>query len=163
MNATIINNINAVVGPEDKIINLGDIKFGKKETLPMLLSRIACQTIVLLPGNHDEWLFDAGRRDWVAKECPSLFLAKEAYYETRVGKTLVTMMHYPLSSWNEIGRGSVNLYGHCHGTHINRGRQIDVGVDAQDFKPLLLEDAVKLASKQEVVVVDHHTSKTNYY
>jgi hypothetical protein len=32
-------------------------------------------------------------------------------------------------TWNRIGRGALNLYGHSHGRLAPLARQVDVGVD----------------------------------
>jgi calcineurin-like phosphoesterase family protein len=74
------------------------------------------------------------------------------------------MCHYPLGSWNEIGKGAIQLYGHCHGSYeFNRGRQLDVGVDSNDFKPWLLDDLVENLALIEPASVDHHNAKTSYH
>jgi calcineurin-like phosphoesterase family protein len=43
-----------------------------------------------------------------------------------------------LRTWNRIGRGALNLHGHSHGRLAPLARQIDVGVDVWDFRPVTL-------------------------
>lgn len=46
MNSSLINNINELVMPNDRIINLGDVAFkGAEEMLPKWLARINCKDI----------------------------------------------------------------------------------------------------------------------
>lgn len=154
MNDTIIDNINAVVGYDDTLYHLGDFAFGDKTQIPTLRRRINCKNIILLQGNHDGRLW---------KDYRDEFSRTEKYVELRVGSTKVCMFHYPIGAWNENGRGAINLHGHSHGNYQAVGRQLDVGVDCNDFKPLLLDDVVELMQQIKPVAVDHHTKETNYH
>ncbi|MBO5605171.1 MAG: hypothetical protein J5915_07305 [Acidaminococcaceae bacterium] len=60
-------------------------------------------------------------------------------------------VHYPFVSWNKDSHGSYNLHGHLHSMaeynlrNRDTGRcQFDVGVDANNFRPVSLEEIVKL-------------------
>jgi calcineurin-like phosphoesterase family protein len=48
------------------------------------------------------------------------------------------LCHYPLRSWHRMGRGALNLHGHSHGRLAPLPRQVDVGVDVFDFRPVTL-------------------------
>jgi calcineurin-like phosphoesterase family protein len=52
----------------------------------------------------------------------------------------LVLCHYPLRSWNRMGRGALNLHGHSHGRLGPLPRQIDVGVDCWDFRPITLAE-----------------------
>ena len=54
-----------------------------------------------------------------------------------LGRRLV-LCHYPLRSWNLMGKGALQLHGHSHGRLKPMARQVDVGVDCQDFAPVPL-------------------------
>jgi calcineurin-like phosphoesterase family protein len=43
-----------------------------------------------------------------------------------------------LRTWNQIGRGALDLNGHSHGRLAPLPRQVDVGVDLWDFRPITL-------------------------
>mgnify|MGYP003636280298 CR=1 FL=1 len=163
MNATIINNINAVVGVDDVLWHLGDFAFGNKAEIPNLRRRINCGTIHLILGNHDHVL-DCDDKKY-RQEYADCFENIVRYKEMRVaGGKLVTLFHYPIGSWNEIGRGAIQLHGHCHDSYARTiGKQRDVGVDASDFKPLLLDTVVSDMEKVAVEFTDHHTKETNYH
>lgn len=55
MNAALIENINASVSSEDRLVVLGDICMGKLEDSLKLLGEIRARELVLVPGNHDRW------------------------------------------------------------------------------------------------------------
>ena len=50
------------------------------------------------------------------------------------------LCHYPLRTWNRMGRGAIDLHGHSHGRLAPLPRQVDVGVDLWDFRPITLEE-----------------------
>lgn len=57
--------------------------------------------------------------------------------------TRITMSHYPLGSWDQSHRGSINLFGHCHGTYKDRKKfQYDVGLDVE-HKVFSLDDIIE--------------------
>lgn len=153
MNETILDGINSVVSKHDTLYHLGDFAFGDKRQIPALRSSINCQDIRFLYGNHDHAIM---------KHYRDLFTWTRHYHEFRHNHTLVCLFHFPIDAWHKNGRGSVHLFGHCHGNHRNpAGRRIDVGVDCYDFKPLLLEDAIEIAKSKDVVLIDHHGPNTN--
>jgi|10_taG_2_1085330.scaffolds.fasta_scaffold04714_8 calcineurin-like phosphoesterase family protein len=157
MNNTLVNNINSVVKNKDVLWHLGDWAFGPKSLFHTYRERINCEDIRLIYGNHDKYIRKT-------PELRDMFTACYDYKEIRMGKTLVCMMHYPLGSWNEIGRGSINLFGHTHNSYSRTiGRQMDVGVDRHNFFPLNLEDLVDKMKKQDIVTVDHHDDETSYH
>ena len=44
-----------------------------------------------------------------------------------------------------MGKGAINLHGHSHGRLKPLPRQLDVGVDAWDFRPVRLEQVLASA------------------
>ena len=157
MNEYILARINYHVGPEDELYHLGDFAFGDKSEIPALRDRINCNTVHLIMGNHDV--------KYVEKR-PHLFEGFQSiqmYKELRFHKILFSLMHYPLGSWNEIGRGGINLHGHCHGNYTRTvGRQLDVGIDYLNYNPISIEDVYNMFKDLEPVLVDGHNEETNY-
>lgn len=158
MNDTIINNLNSVAGEDDMLYLLGDVIMGNNIPfhLPKLREKINCKTIHLIYGNHDGKI----RR---TPELQSLFTSCQDYLEIRIADTLFVLCHYAFGTWNEIGRGAVNLFAHSHNTYTRiHGRQMDVGVDTNDFYPYHIDDIIERMNKIEPAKVDHHTNLTSY-
>ena len=66
------------------------------------------------------------------------------------------MMHYPLSSWNGMGQGTLMLHGHTHGTPTGlTGRIKDVGLDTNNLFPYKLDDVVNELLKIDVTRSHH--------
>jgi calcineurin-like phosphoesterase family protein len=168
MHDCIIDNINAVVNRGDTLINLGDVIFGNVAQLPTLVNRIVCNDIRLILGNHDKAIKphrinDKGKRVPNGKlgEC---FSDVRERGRVKHGEHRVYLLHEPMHTWPAINKGAIQLHGHCHGNLPDRGlRQMDVGVDANDMKPWLLDDIIDLMTKRNFeycpdIPQDHHTS-----
>jgi calcineurin-like phosphoesterase family protein len=129
MDRAMVERWNAVVGPEDEVWHLGDFAIKPQ------------------PGRVDELLASMhGRKHLVAgnndpegtRRAPG-WVSVADYAELRVDDTLLVLCHYPFRAWNGMGKGAVNLHGHSHGRGKRLTRQIDVGVDVWDFRPVTLE------------------------
>jgi calcineurin-like phosphoesterase family protein len=158
MNEVIIGNHNSLVKSEDVVYNLGDVIMGSKPVLhlPKLMDRLNGK-IHLLFGNHDHII-----RKTPDLEC--LFQDTQDYKEVRIGGYLFVLCHYLFGTWNEIGRGSINLGGHSHGTYTRTiGRQMDVGVDTNNFYPYHIDEIIERMSKIDPAQVDHHSGATSYH
>lgn len=149
MNDRIIDNINAVVDRKDTLWNLGDVIFGRIRSLPKLRSRINCRDIRLILGNHDKSIKehrinDAGKRV-PGNELGKCFSDVRYYRSIKHFDKKIYLFHCPMHTWPGINRGIIQLHGHCHANLPDRGlRQMDVGVDTNDFKPYLLDDVVDM-------------------
>lgn len=124
-----------------------------------LISRLQGRKI-LVKGNHDK------RYD------PSLFEEICDYKEFSLNEYHIILMHYPLMSWKRSRYGSIHLHGHIHSTpvgYINQQihlqgecskydvsynaynksksiRRYDVGVDANKFQPVSLDEIIRYMS-----------------
>lgn len=72
-------------------------------------------------------------------------------------------MHYPITSWNEMGRSRIHLHGHLHSSprhKLHQGRSMDVGMDGNHFKPYSLKEIQNIMDKQPInptnLKIDHH-------
>ena len=146
MNDTIVNNINSKVGEDDLLFHLGDWSFGGADNVNNLADRLKCNRIITLRGNHDVHIDRYSDR----------FLGIHQYLEVSINKHRVIMMHYPIASWNEMGRGSIMLFGHCHGNYDNSGKSMDVGVDTNGFFPYSMDEIHTYMADRKVVAKDHH-------
>ena len=65
------------------------------------------------------------------------------------GKVFV-LMHYPMLSWPRLHHGSIQLNGHIHAgadyniqDRMDGIQRYDVGVDANDFRPVSVEQIIR--------------------
>ena len=127
--AFIIDNINAIVGPDDTLWHLGDFCWGDAKTARAYRDRIVCQHINFIWGNHDKGYIRP--------------LFQEVYEQRLVDieHQRIFLNHYPMLSWDGSYRGTWQLFGHVHGNScknpLNRAAldiklSLDVGVDGPD-------------------------------
>ena len=127
MDAALVANWNAVVGPEDEVWHLGDVA-RRPADVPALLATLH-GTKHLLRGNNDP-----------PGTLAAIGWASIAdYAELELDGCLLVLAHYPFRSWNRQGKGAINLHGHSHGRLKPMLRQCDVGVDARGFAPVTLD------------------------
>lgn len=156
MTDVLAERINSIVGPDDVLYHLGDWSFGGKDKIKIFREMINCKKIHLILGNHDHNI------DKNYDDCRKLFESVSLYKEKMFNGALFCMCHYPLGSWNGIGKGAINLYGHCHASYTrNIGRQMDVGVDTNDLYPYSLEEILDRMLKINPELVDHHNERSN--
>jgi calcineurin-like phosphoesterase family protein len=159
MNSAIVNNINSCAMPDDTLICLGDWSFGGFESIREFWDRIMCKNIHLILGNHDHHI--ERNRDGIQ----DLFLSVSHYNTLELGQFKFRLMHYPISSWDGLGKGVMHLHGHCHlPTHLRfgQGQRMDVGMDGHpEFRPYnVMDEVVPLLrhrpKKSEIGDYDHH-------
>lgn len=155
MTETVVNNINSVVGEDDILYSLGDWSFGGYDNIKKLRDMIKCKTIIHLLGNHCGNIRKS-------QELHKLFTHLSYYEEFRYKGILFSLFHYPIGSWNELGHGGVNLFGHCHSKYSRViGRQMDVGLDTNNYFPYSLNEIYEKMIKIPVVTVDHHNGENS--
>jgi calcineurin-like phosphoesterase family protein len=159
MNSTIVNNINEVVGQDDMLIHLGDWSFGGFEQVREFWDRIICKNIHLVLGNHDHHI--ENNRDG----SQGLFKSVSHYNTLEIGQFKFRLMHYPISSWDGLGKGVMHLHGHCHlpnNLKLSKGQRMDVGMDGHtEFRPYnVYREVVPLLRNRpkvsEIGDYDHH-------
>lgn len=165
MNNRIINNINDMVRPNDELYILGDLYFGEKQTINTFeyAKKIKCKHIHLIKGNHDMSFEDLLKLNEENKVFESISLYKELKYEKR----LFVLCHYPFmdNAWNKAMHGSINIHGHIHSnTNYNQEQKdkkilrYDVGVDANDYYPVLIDNILEFFKGIEPNNNDYHAN-----
>jgi calcineurin-like phosphoesterase family protein len=130
MDAAMVARWNEAVAPDDEVWHLGDFAVRQSaERMGELLAALP-GTKHLIVGNNDGPA-TAGLTQWASVQ---------HYAELELDGTRLILCHYPLRTWNRIGRGALNLHGHSHGRLAPLPRQVDVGVDCWDFRPITLAD-----------------------
>ena len=131
----LIERWNATVGAEDTVFHLGDFARGDGEAKEALLGRLNGEKH-LVTGNNDD-LATIEAVGWASVA---------AYRELEIDGRRVILCHYAFRTWNQMGKGSVDLHGHSHGKLKPLTRQYDVGVDVFDFRPVTFAEI--LASRR---------------
>lgn len=145
----LIAGINEVVRADDELYILGDFTIREDDDFVRTwLDAIACKRRHLIVGNHD---------CAAALFAPGAFVDFADYREIRVDGRLCCLSHYPMLDWNrgdtyyathDPGAEAFMLHGHVHarGPQANRANaqagvlRYDVGVDANDYRPVSFED-----------------------
>ena len=141
MNRALVRNWNRLVAPCDEVYILGDVTM-KGPTLAMEILRQLGGRKYLIRGNHDQFVerkeFDASVFEWVRD-----------YYELTYQNQRFILFHYPIEEWNGFFRGAIQLHGHQHNhedynfRNLEAGiRRFDVGVDANQMKPVSVEELI---------------------
>lgn len=159
MNEGLIERWNAVVGPSDTVYHLGDLSFAGPDTTIKLLARLN-GTIHFISGNHDRVVHDNA-------PVAAMFASVRGMREIKHGKQGLFLAHFPHLIWNRSHHGVIHLHGHCHGTLPQYGgKRLDIGVDSHhitgqpEHRPFAIEEILEVASKIDIVVLDHHTPST---
>ena len=154
MNVCLIDNINASVEKSDELWILGDFAYKvNKEAVRVFRNKILCRHVHLVYGNHDK-----------NYEGDHIFQSVQHYKELKTEYGCFVLFHYPMMEWNAAHYGSVHLHGHIHSTgeynerilksnycdrfpdgHISGTddlnlRIYDVGVDANNYRPVSLSE-----------------------
>lgn len=107
MTDTIIENTNAVVRNDDHLVVIGDVvhtpRQNRFEVAKSLISRINCQNIYLVLGNHDN-----------RQILSPLFKSVFDKHLWNIDGQLIYTDHYPGRSWDQAHSGAWMLYGHVH-------------------------------------------------
>jgi calcineurin-like phosphoesterase family protein len=169
MTGGIIDNINENAGYNDDIICLGDFCLDTTVSqLEELLSRITCQNIWVLWGNHNAALKEVYALEVLKKyNDPEIevyptryrnLIFVGNYLECKVNKQKIVACHYPIISWNKMRHNVWMLHGHCHG-NLNppvNGKALDISWDT--YKSVLSFDELEKIMYKKPVMGDggHH-------
>ena len=130
MDAALAANWNATVARDDTVWHLGDFAVGVARDRAAVLLNSLNGTKHLIAGNADLRAIRA---------LPGWASVRD-YAEVPLDGRRLILCHYPLRAWNAQHRGAVQLHGHSHGRIEPLPRQVDVGVDAWDFRPVTLPE-----------------------
>lgn len=171
MNDTIVDNINAVVKPEDHLYHIGDWSFGhKQKNIVEFRERINCKHVWLFPGNHDHYLMSED------SDLRHLFVKVRLKGQKKINGQVIVFNHFPELVWNTHHYDAWMLHGHCHGSLsldnkepdvakaldvlYHSRKTMDVGIDAHpEFRPFHFDEIEAHMVTREVKLIDHHTPK----
>lgn len=148
MHYQMIKNWNEEVPPDGRVIYDGDFSFGQFTKTQALIPRLNGKIDFIL-GNHDPHINEPGIKELF----PSVQHYKEIWYHDQrpSGKKWhICFFHFPIKSWHWMGRGSIMLHGHSHSRVMigdPKVRRFDVGVDANDYRPVHIYKIIDAAEK----------------
>ncbi len=147
MNRTLIQNINARVTNRDTLYLMGDVAHkGTVEEANKLIAKMNGKKI-LIRGNHD--------RQYDESLFEEICDFKEIHVEQGGQHYNLSLMHYPMMEWPKSHHGGIHLHGHSHNKpeynleqKAQGIRRYDVGVDANWFYPVSLQDILTFMELQ---------------
>lgn len=156
MNEYMVDNWNVVVGPKDIVWHLGDFGMGGMMHFLQIVPRLH-GTIHLITGNHDHpWPGGRDAHKYQQAWLDAGFASIQQYARRRIHGTNVMMCHFPYEVDERHGAlfkryqlqddGDWLIHGHVHGAWKVKGRQINVGVDVWDFRPVHLDQIAEIMS-----------------
>lgn len=145
MNSALVNNINSVVDANDWLIHLGDWSFSGEENIEEFRSKLNCNNIVLILGNHDHHI----QRE--LSKYKKIFTHIAHYEELKITRNEdptnnFVLCHYPIISWNGQHKGSKMLHGHQHlkfDRRVTQTDRMDIGICGNpEFRPYNVEEII---------------------
>jgi calcineurin-like phosphoesterase family protein len=179
---SIIDAINQAVRPNDVLMHAGDFCLNTEENgLNELLSRIRCQNIYMLWGNHNNPLWRVYQREVKKVLVPRVAWENEDefpceaypfkwknvvfvgnYLEMTVDGHYFVVEHYPIHVWNYLKDGAKMICGHSHcalpfsSVENAEAKILDIGWDGYK-RVLMTEDILAIMNKKNVYKPgDHH-------
>lgn len=142
MNEVIIKNFNEVIDDEDDVYFLGDLMLNDNDAGMAAAARLKGRWHLIL-GNHD-----TVNRQKLYATLPNVV---EICYATvfKYKKLNFYLSHFPTLTGNDMDglhRNVLNFYGHTHQSSpysYLSPYMYNVGVDAHDCKPVLIDDAIE--------------------
>jgi calcineurin-like phosphoesterase family protein len=138
MEKILVKNVNSLVKEDDCLYFLGDLFWGgtdKANNLGHILQKIKGRKILIL-GNHDR-----------IKPLSYIDLGIESVHTSLRYKMLNVMMVHDPAWAAAIPRDWVVLCGHIHDLFKVSRNVVNVGVDVWDFKPVKIDDVIKLIER----------------
>lgn len=127
MNEELIKRNNEKVDDEDIVYHLGDFTLKNTKIAEDIMWRLNGQH-QFIKGSHDYWI-----TSYWGDDSPYL-------KEIKIQDIHITLCHYAMRTWPRSHHGSIQLFGHSHGHLSNLTKQIDVGVDTNNFYPYSFEE-----------------------
>jgi calcineurin-like phosphoesterase family protein len=148
MDAALVARWNDVVGDHDEVWVLGDVAMGPIERSLANVAQLRGRK-VLVAGNHDRCWYGHGDRalPWIDRYLEVGFAEiLQGTVSTEVGGVPVAVCHFPFegdshdhdryTEHRPVDDGRWLIHGHVHERWQVEGRQINVGVDVWDWRPV---------------------------
>jgi len=138
MNKTIIDNHNEVVEKGDLVYELGDVFLKIDPKIARETRHHMKGNFYLILGNHDQ-IAEKVADCWVWMK--DRIRIKPAGWDT----PHITLDHYAGRVWHGSHKGTWQLFGHSHNHLPEEAKWLsfDVGVDAQNFYPISIQQVIE--------------------
>lgn len=156
MDEALIENWNETVTPGDTVWHLGDVGLGHDAHILGCVRRLN-GTIHLVPGNHDSVWPGHRQAHKFQQQWLEEFDSIQPYARRRIAGQNVMLSHFPydgdhqdferFSQYRLRDEGLALIHGHVHKEWQVRGRQVNVGVDVWDLRPVHLDQLAQLVEK----------------
>lgn len=140
MDDVLMDNWNSRINKDNLVIHLGDMSFKSDQYVNRLNGNI-----LLIKGNHDNKKYD------------NLFYGAAKFLYVKLGPYICFLRHRPVildraqsnKVWLEqeqkvLDTSHFVIHGHVHGGFVYSGKNLNVGVDAWDFKPVHISQLMNL-------------------
>ena len=144
MNEGLIANWNSLVSENDDVYHLGDVGIGRSNEIVSCLKRLNGKKYLIV-GNHDHKIV---KKPEFANEFEWIKNYHELNYSDNGRNQFIIMCHYAFKVWNGSHRGSINLFGHSHGTLKEENMALDVGVDSHNYYPISYDQIKQILGKK---------------
>lgn len=141
MDEVIIANNNEIVKTNDVVVHCGDFTLHGSQFAERIIRRLN-GIHVFVTGSHDRWMEN------ISHVIDGRPISLPGYvYERKMEGIYLVACHYAMRVWPRSHYGSIQVYGHTHGRLEGLGRQLDVGVDSNNFYPISLEYVKEVTKK----------------
>lgn len=134
MDEVLIQNWNVRINPEEIVYHLGDFAW---RNIGKYIERLN-GNIHLIRGSHDKQIGNFSHYFVTVTDLTSIV----------INGNRIVLCHYAMRVWQASHFNSWQLYGHSHGRLKPVGKQLDVGVDNNNFMPLSYEEIEKIMKLQ---------------
>lgn len=149
MNDSLVEAWNDTVRPTDEVWHLGDVVMGNAAESLELIAYLHGRKL-LVPGNHDRcWEGHKKPGAWAQTYELAGFEIMPSQTSLRLADREVQLCHFPYEgdshdqdrydSHRPADRGQWLLHGHVHDKWRQHGRQVNVGMDVWDYRPVAVE------------------------
>ena len=165
MGQALIDNWNAVVSNDDIVVTMGDLFwFNDSHAIKKCIDKLNGKEIFIVLGNHDKresFRRITDERFHILDGISHIYLRCEDETRWHQKTFEIVCSHYPLMTWSHRDHGAINLFGHIHSGKIRpdddydqdlplwSGQQLDVGVDNQEYTPVVFEDVLTQLAYQQ--------------
>jgi len=148
MERELISRYNAMVGPKDSVLFLGDCFFAPFLVAKEIMDQLPGKKY-LLRGNHDKFKYSQ-------LLSMGFMEVHDKYFKATLGGVPIYYSHYPFVGYSQDTRyegrrppsDRVIVHGHTHEkTKLTPKGTVHVGVDGWDYGPAPIEEVIKLVQE----------------